>query len=352
MLVGLRGNNLQISWTLNGLLPDESRDYTAGNFFVYSGVYRYRIAHILTGGILQATIAGNELPVGKYHLEYVYVLYSGSFAEFDEDVSYNKGDVVRYNTLLYEFVKEHPAGSWDNDDVKQASMKFGRVKFRDAFELTEDSSRVTGDSFVGESIVTAIGSDGLSAYELSVMHGFEGSESEYVNQYKNAVTVVRENISSLQGQINDLNEGVSANTEAIGNNAEAITEEVERATAAEAILQEGINNSVSAIGDLGLSEDNESDGITLTLNKKTGTPSSIKLPAYDIENPVPAGLVNEVLIEDIKSWSDANAEAIEVHDKRLDAVEKRVVYMSESDYAKLVSDGNVDDNVEYNLYED
>lgn len=44
------------------------------------------------------------------------------YPEFDEGSTYNTGDVVSYNELLYQFIADHAAGAWIGTDVEETDV--------------------------------------------------------------------------------------------------------------------------------------------------------------------------------------------------------------------------------------
>lgn len=194
----LRGHTVTITWKINGV--DLSDGQSVGGLFVYSGITRFPVDYkVVSGGgenekdvcILSASINTYKcLSDGEYSLDFIYTKYSEGYRLFKEDKKYIVGAVVRYGDLLYKFIREHH-GTWDDKDVVVLPVNYGCAKWRNAFVVNNIAN--AGDvSVETEDGAIAIGADGLTAYELSVIHGYEGSEIEYINQYKDAVKVVKE----------------------------------------------------------------------------------------------------------------------------------------------------------------
>lgn len=189
----LRGSTVTVQWKLLGVSLADGQ--SKGGLFVYSGFNRFRVDYNVVsstdeGSTIQAKINTEPYANGTYSLEFVYTKYSEGFRPFKEGKEYLAGAKVKYGDLLYEFIREH-LGTWDEKDVKPLPMNYGRVKCNNIFGIVNSGGN--GDvTITKESVAVAIGADGLTAYELAVIHGYEGSELEYINQYKDAVKVVKE----------------------------------------------------------------------------------------------------------------------------------------------------------------
>lgn len=66
----LRGNDVAVTWTLP--TRTDNNDYKDGNLFVYGGNVREEVEYNRSSNIIQATIAGNLLPLGIYSLEFLF----------------------------------------------------------------------------------------------------------------------------------------------------------------------------------------------------------------------------------------------------------------------------------------
>ncbi len=256
MLTVLIGNSITIEWTVKGvsLADGQSR----GGLFVYSGIDRRPLAYDVVASEgdgeqckVTAVLDTRGFFGGVYSLELAYTKFSEGYAEFSEVKEYQPGAVVRYGDLLYEFVREHK-GTWDSRDVKPLAMRYGRVKWRHAFALTNDSSAVGGDSVLtGESDGIVVGADGLTAYELAVLHGYTKNEVDYAEQYIDAVERARANEKAIADEVARATEREDELQDDIDGNTEAIRDEVARATEVERGLSDRIdsieNNGVDLI---------------------------------------------------------------------------------------------------------
>lgn len=232
---------------------------------------------------------------------------------------------------------------------------------------------------------------GVAGRVTAIENGY-ATDEDLLSESKRAQDV--ENV--LSQEIEAIKEAISGGTDEEGSSEVTRTEfELVKAESA---------STFKAFSNLGMSEECDSDGYKIALDKSSNTAekTSVKIPVYDTANPTahPVGLVDEVFVEDMGLMMDdkidkaledytpsdsiievvqgtgesessvmsqkavtdqvnnlsegvtANAKTIAAMSEKVLAIENNTVYLTMAEYQELVAADKIDDNVEYNIYED
>lgn len=246
-----------------------------------------------------------------------------------------------------------------------------------------------------------------AAEEAERSQGVDDDMTKLVEQNVGDIKVIKDSLASeiqrakdaegtLSEEIDYIKEAISGGTDDEGSSEVTRTEfELVKAESA---------GTFKAFSDLGMTEETETDGYKIALNKSSNTAekTSVKIPVYDTENPAvhPVGLVDEVFVEDMGLMMDdkidkalenytpsdsvievvqvtgdsedsvmsqkavtekltnlsdgitANAKVIALMSEKVLAIENNTVYLTMAEYQELVAADKIDENVEYNIYED
>ena len=96
---------------------DEETQYYSGDYVIYNNLlYQFTKDHRPGAWITdEQWIDAEEVSVSSRFLDWRYPILQRQVIApvFSEETSYNSGDFVIYNNLLYRFTSDHPAGEWD-----------------------------------------------------------------------------------------------------------------------------------------------------------------------------------------------------------------------------------------------